>query len=52
MDADQWEDLNELVCSMIMLSMSKSVYFNVKDTEGGPYAVWQNYAICMTSRVR
>ena len=31
-DDDEWQELNELANSTIMLTLSKLVYFNVKDT--------------------
>lgn len=40
-DDDEWQELDELACSTIMLMLSKSVYFNVKDIAGGSYGVWQ-----------
>ena len=33
MGKEDWEDLDELARSTIMLTLSKSVYFNVKDTK-------------------
>ena len=33
MGNENWEDLDELARSTIMLTLSKSVYFNVKDTK-------------------
>ena len=33
MGKEDWEDLHELATSTIMLTLSKSVYFNVKDTK-------------------
>ena len=36
----EWEDLDELACSTIMLTLSENVYFNVaKETMA--YGVWQ-----------
>ena len=32
MGKEDWEDLDELPMSTILLTLSKSVYFNVKDT--------------------
>ena len=32
MGKEDWDDLDELSRSTIMLTLSKSVYFNVKDT--------------------
>ncbi|MCO5592421.1 hypothetical protein L7F22_046424 [Adiantum nelumboides] len=40
MDMDDWIELDELAKSTIMLTLHKSVYFNVKDTKG-TYGVWQ-----------
>ena len=38
--ADEWEELDELACSTIMLTLSENVYFNVaKETMA--YGVWQ-----------
>ncbi|MCO5572351.1 hypothetical protein L7F22_026104 [Adiantum nelumboides] len=39
MNADDWIELDELARSTIMLTLHKSVYFNVKDTNGA-YGVW------------
>ncbi|MCO5596773.1 hypothetical protein L7F22_050842 [Adiantum nelumboides] len=39
MDAEDWLELDELARSMIILTLHKSVYFNVKDTKGA-YGVW------------
>ncbi|MCO5557845.1 hypothetical protein L7F22_011417 [Adiantum nelumboides] len=39
MNADDWIELDELARSTIMLTLHKSVYFNVKDTSGA-YGVW------------
>ncbi|MCO5567217.1 hypothetical protein L7F22_020906 [Adiantum nelumboides] len=39
MDMDDWIELDELTGSTIMLTVHKSVYFNVKDTKGA-YGVW------------
>ncbi|MCO5549202.1 hypothetical protein L7F22_002668 [Adiantum nelumboides] len=39
MDAEDWLELDELTRSTIMLTLHKSVYFNVKDTKGA-YGVW------------
>ncbi|MCO5593567.1 hypothetical protein L7F22_047581 [Adiantum nelumboides] len=39
MNADDWIELDELARSTIMLSLHKSVYFNVKDTSGA-------YGVC------
>ena len=33
--------MDELVCSTIMLTLSKSIYFNVKYILGGSYGIWQ-----------
>ncbi|MCO5551730.1 hypothetical protein L7F22_005234 [Adiantum nelumboides] len=40
MNMDDWIELNEFARSTIMLTLHKSVYFNVKDTKGA-YGVWQ-----------
>ncbi|MCO5557515.1 hypothetical protein L7F22_011080 [Adiantum nelumboides] len=40
MDMDDWIELNKLARSTIMLTLHKSIYFNVKDTKGA-YGVWQ-----------
>ncbi|MCO5553804.1 hypothetical protein L7F22_007330 [Adiantum nelumboides] len=40
MDMDDWIELEELANSTIMLTLHKSVCFNVKDTKGA-YGVWQ-----------
>ncbi|MCO5614481.1 hypothetical protein L7F22_068764 [Adiantum nelumboides] len=39
MNAADWIELDELARSTIMLTLHKSVYFNVKDTKGA-YGVW------------
>ncbi|MCO5606802.1 hypothetical protein L7F22_060993 [Adiantum nelumboides] len=39
MNADDWIELDELARLTIMLTLHKSVYFNVKDTNGA-YGVW------------
>ncbi|MCO5568295.1 hypothetical protein L7F22_021994 [Adiantum nelumboides] len=39
MNADDWIELDELERSTIMLTLHKSVYFNVMDTNGA-YGVW------------
>ncbi|MCO5570030.1 hypothetical protein L7F22_023744 [Adiantum nelumboides] len=39
MNVDDWIELDELARSAIMLTLHKSVYFNVKDTNGA-YGVW------------
>ncbi|MCO5598466.1 hypothetical protein L7F22_052562 [Adiantum nelumboides] len=39
MNADDWIELDELARLTIMLTLHKSVYFNVKDTSGA-YGVW------------
>ena len=31
MDASEWDELDELARSTIMLTLSKNVYFNIKD---------------------
>ena len=40
MGKEDWDDLDELVRSIIMLTLSKSVYFNVKDTKVSP-ELWE-----------
>ncbi|MCO5559351.1 hypothetical protein L7F22_012950 [Adiantum nelumboides] len=40
MDIDDWIELDKLARSTIMLTLHKSVYFNVKDTKD-TYGVWQ-----------
>ncbi|MCO5612796.1 hypothetical protein L7F22_067067 [Adiantum nelumboides] len=40
MDADDWLEFDELARSTIMLTLHKTVYFNVKDTKGA-FGVWQ-----------
>ena len=51
MSQADWEDLDELARSTIMLTLSKSVYFNVKDMKT-TYTLWsRNYAICTRNRV-
>ncbi|MCO5557441.1 hypothetical protein L7F22_011005 [Adiantum nelumboides] len=40
MDKDEWEELDELACSIIMLTLAESVYFNVAE-ETTAYDVWQ-----------
>ncbi|MCO5560351.1 hypothetical protein L7F22_013964 [Adiantum nelumboides] len=39
MDIDKWIELDELARSNIMLTLHKSIYFNVKDTKG-------TYGVC------
>ena len=39
MEQDEWQDLDELARSTIMLTLSKSVYFNVKDKTTS-YELW------------
>ena len=41
MEGDDWDEMDEMCRSTIRLSLSKSVYYNVKDAEGGPYELWQ-----------
>ena len=41
MEKDDWDELDEMCRSTIRLSLSKSVYYNVKDAEGGAYELWQ-----------
>ncbi|MCO5568160.1 hypothetical protein L7F22_021857 [Adiantum nelumboides] len=40
MDKDEWEELDELACSTIMLTLAESIYFNVAE-ETTAYGVWQ-----------
>ena len=40
MTDDEWEELDELACSTIMLTLAKNVYFNVEE-EHTAYGVWQ-----------
>lgn len=40
MEADEWEELDELACSTIMLTLAENVYFNVAE-ERTAYDVWQ-----------
>ena len=40
MGKEDWEDLDELARSTIMLTLSKSVYFNVKDTKTS-HELWE-----------
>ena len=39
-DDDEWQELDELACSTIMLTLSMTVYFSVKDIASGSYGVW------------
>ncbi|MCO5549194.1 hypothetical protein L7F22_002660 [Adiantum nelumboides] len=41
MENNDWEKLDEMCRSAIRLSLSKSIYYNVKDAEGGAYELWQ-----------
>ncbi|MCO5602625.1 hypothetical protein L7F22_056759 [Adiantum nelumboides] len=41
MASDDREELDEMCKSTITLSLLKSVYYNVKDAEGGAYELWQ-----------
>ncbi|MCO5570876.1 hypothetical protein L7F22_024605 [Adiantum nelumboides] len=41
MESDDWEKLDDMCRSTIRLSLSKSVYYNVKDAEGGACELWQ-----------
>ncbi|MCO5566807.1 hypothetical protein L7F22_020488 [Adiantum nelumboides] len=43
-DMAEWIELDELARSTIMLTLHKSVYFNVKETKGA-YGVWQALSI-------
>ena len=40
MSQEDWNDLNRLVRSTIMLTLSKSVYFDIKEIKT-TYALWQ-----------
>ncbi|MCO5573395.1 hypothetical protein L7F22_027166 [Adiantum nelumboides] len=40
-EVDAWEELDEMYRSTIRLSLSKSIYYNVKDAEDGAYELWQ-----------
>ena len=40
MDADEWEELDELAKSTIMLSLDKSVYYNVNEAKTS-YELWE-----------
>ena len=40
MSADDWDEMDELATSIIMLTLSKSVYFNVKEMKTS-YELWQ-----------
>ena len=40
MERDDWDEMDEMCRSTIRLSLSKSVYYNVKDAEGGAYELW------------
>ena len=40
LDQDEWSDMDELARSTIMLSMSKSVYYNVSDMVTS-YDLWK-----------
>ena len=37
-----WEELDELACSTIMLSLAENVYFNVAE-EKTAYGIWQKW---------
>ena len=39
MSAKDWEEINELACSTIMLSLVETIYFNLAD-ESRAYGVW------------
>ena len=39
MDANEWDELDELAWSTIMLTVSKNVYFNI-NKEQTSYRVW------------
>ena len=40
MGKEDWEDLDELARSTIMLTLSKSIYFNIKDTKTS-HELWE-----------
>lgn len=40
MSHEEWEELDELTRSTIMMTLSKSVYFNVKDMKT-TYELWK-----------
>ncbi|MCO5606446.1 hypothetical protein L7F22_060634 [Adiantum nelumboides] len=40
MDENEWEELDELACSTIMLTLAERIYFNVTE-ETTTYGVWQ-----------
>ena len=40
MTLDVWEELDELACSTIMLTLAENVYFNMEE-ESIAYGVWQ-----------
>ena len=42
MGKEDWDDLDELARSTIMLTLSKSVYFNVKDTKMS-HELWEKF---------
>ena len=39
-EGDDWDEMDEMCRSTIRLSLSKSIYYNVKDVEGGAYELW------------
>ncbi|MCO5597012.1 hypothetical protein L7F22_051085 [Adiantum nelumboides] len=41
MENNDWEELDEMCRYTIRIFLSKSVYYNVKDVEGGGYELWQ-----------
>ena len=40
MESNEWEELDELACSTIMLTLAENVYFNVAE-ESTTYGIWQ-----------
>ena len=40
MEADEWEELDKLACSSIILTLAKNVCFNVEE-ERTAYGAWQ-----------
>ena len=51
MSQDEWIDLDELARSTIMLTLSKSVYFNVKEMKTS-MSCRESYVIFMIKRVQ
>ena len=48
MPQEEWQDLDELTSSTIMLKLSKSIYFNVKDKTSKVMIYGTNYVTYMT----